>query len=121
MLSAASRPEACANLEIRDLGRLPYGEAWAIQQELVAQRKQGQARDTLLFVEHPHVFTLGRNASQENILRVPQGAEVHHTNRGGDVTYHGPGQLVGYPIIDLAALQRRDVVWYMRSIEEALI
>jgi len=108
-------------LDVRDLGRLAYGEAWIVQQELLAQRKQGIAGHTLLLLEHPHVFTLGRNASDANILRVPQGAEVYHTNRGGDVTYHGPGQLVGYPIVDLAALDRRDVAWYMRAIEEALI
>ena len=108
-------------LAVNDLGVMSYAEAWTLQQELVAQRKQGTAPDTLLLVEHPHVFTLGRNGSEKNILRIPPGAEVHHTNRGGDVTYHGPGQLVGYPIVDLAAMGHRDVAWYMRALEEALI
>jgi lipoyl(octanoyl) transferase len=108
-------------IAVRDLGVMPYATAWALQQELVAQRKQGAALDTLLLVEHPHVFTLGRNGHEENILRVPEGAEVHTTNRGGDVTYHGPGQLVGYPIFDLAAMGRRDIAWYMRALEGALI
>ncbi len=108
-------------IAVRDLGVMAYATAWALQQELVAQRKQGIAPDTLLLVEHPHVFTLGRNGRQENILRVPAGVEVHYSNRGGDVTYHGPGQLVGYPIFDLAAIGRRDIAWYMRALEEALI
>jgi lipoyl(octanoyl) transferase len=108
-------------IAVRDLGVMAYADAWAVQQEVVAQRKQGTAPDTLLLVEHPHVFTLGRNGRAENILRVPAGAAVHDTNRGGDVTYHGPGQLVGYPIFDLAAMQRRDIAWYMRALEEALI
>lgn len=109
------------DLVIHDLGLMSYSDAWIVQQEFVARRKQNQAADTLLFVEHPHVFTLGRNGSAENILRVLPGTEVHHTNRGGDVTYHGPGQLVGYPVVDLAALGRRDVAWYMRTLEDALI
>ena len=109
------------DLTVRDLGVMSYADAWAVQQELVAQRKQGTAPDTLLLVEHPHVFTLGRNGRDENILRIPEGTEVHRINRGGDVTYHGPGQLVGYPIVDLAAMNRRDVAWYMRTLEEALI
>jgi lipoyl(octanoyl) transferase len=92
-----------------------------VQQEVVAQRKANLAPDTLLLVEHPHVITLGRNGHAENVLNIPAGVELHHTNRGGDVTYHGPGQLVGYPIIDLAALGRRDIAVYMRSLEQALI
>jgi lipoyl(octanoyl) transferase len=112
---------AACDWDVRDLGVMSYADAWTRQQELVAQRKQAIVPNTLLLVEHPHVFTLGRNARAENVLRVPAGAEVHHTNRGGDVTYHGPGQLVGYPIVDLAAMQRRDIAWYMRTLEEALI
>src|ERR1022692_3866767 len=109
------------DLAVRDLGQLSYADALAVQQELVAQRKQNLAPDTLLLVEHPHVITLGRNGHAENILSVPPAAELHHTNRGGDVTYHGPGQLVGYPIIDLAARGRRDAAAYMRSLEHVLI
>jgi lipoyl(octanoyl) transferase len=115
------REIAVRGLAVNDLGVMSYADAWAVQQDLVAQRKQGIAPDTLLLVEHPHVFTLGRNGREENILRIPEGTEVHRINRGGDVTYHGPGQLVGYPIVDLAAMGRRDVAWYMRTLEEALI
>jgi len=108
------------NLDVRDLGVIPYTEAWTLQQELVAERKAGHAADTLLLLEHPHVITLGRSAQRENILRVPDGVQLAETNRGGDVTYHGPGQLVGYPIFDLHGL-RKDVAWYMRTLEDCLI
>lgn len=104
----------------KDLGTIGYEEAWALQQQLVEQRKARQIPDTLLLLEHRHVFTLGRNARREHLLARPPEVEVHHTNRGGDITYHGPGQLVGYPIFDLGAI-RKDVVWYVRWIEEALI
>ena len=116
-----------AGFQARDLGLLSYAQAWTIQQERMAARKAGRAGDTLLLVEHPHVITLGRSARREHLLEVPPGVEVHQTNRGGDVTYHGPGQLVGYPIFDLAGLRRaggasgKDVAWYVRSLEEALI
>jgi len=91
----------------------------------VAQRKAGAIPDTLLLLEHPHVYTLGRNAKRENLLISPEqlaarGAQVFEIDRGGDVTYHGPGQLVGYPILDLAK-HRRDIAWYMRCLEEVLI
>ena len=91
----------------------------------MAQRKAGAIPDTLLLLEHPHVYTLGRNARQENMLvsaefLASRGAEIFHTDRGGDVTYHGPGQLVGYPILDLTQ-HRRDISWYMRSLEEVFI
>ena len=120
--------EAAASFPIcqaTDLGRLRYAAAWELQQSLVEQRKRGEISDQLLFVEHPHVVTLGRNGHQENILAsdavlASTGIEFHQTNRGGDVTYHGPGQLVGYPIMDLKEW-RRDVVGYVRSIEQVLI
>ncbi len=88
------------------LGRVPYAEAMEIQQRVFAARKQNLIADTLLLLEHPPVITLGRNASRANILAgeeflAGRGVEVHEVNRGGDVTYHGPGQLVGYPIVDL--------------------
>ncbi len=114
------------------LGRVPYAEALQIQQQVVAARKQNQIADTLLLLEHPPVLTLGRNANRSNILASDEllrqrGVELHEINRGGDVTYHGPGQLVGYPIIDL----RGDLpgkkgphlgpVDFVRLLEEVLI
>lgn len=109
------------NLAVRDLGVMSYADALAEQQELVAARKELRGEDTLLLVEHPHVVTLGRNGHSENILKQREGVELHETNRGGDVTYHGPGQLVGYPIVNLAARNRRDAGAYMRALEQSLI
>ena len=108
-----------------DLGLIGYAEAVALQQRLVAARKFGAVPDLLLFCEHPHVITLGRNGKRENLrvsedLLSRQGVEFHHTNRGGDITYHGPGQIVGYPILDLNGI-RRDVVWYVRQLEQCMI
>lgn len=108
-----------------DLGSIPYGEALRVQQQLVAARKFGGAPDVLLLCEHPHVITLGRNGKIENLCASEgelrkMGVEFHHANRGGDITYHGPGQLVAYPIINLGEI-RRDVVWYVRQLEEAMI
>jgi len=102
-----------------------YSEALEWQHRLVDQRKQGLVPDQLLFVEHPHVITLGRNAHPENLLATPEwfaenGIELHETNRGGDVTYHGPGQLVGYPILDLRDW-KRDVLAYVRTLEQVII
>jgi lipoyl(octanoyl) transferase len=105
---------------VEDLGTISYSEAWELQRKLVERRRAGEIADTLLLLEHPHVYTLGRNAKQQHLLVRPAEVEVHTTNRGGDITYHGPGQLVGYPIFDLAGI-RKDVVWYVRSIEQALI
>jgi lipoyl(octanoyl) transferase len=108
-----------------DLGTIGYGEAAALQQRLVSARKAGAVPDLLLFCEHPHVITLGRNGKRDH-LRVSEdllrqkGVELHHTNRGGDITYHGPGQMVGYPILDLNGI-RRDVVWYVRQLEQSMI
>lgn len=110
---------------VEQLGRMEYAEALRLQRQRVAQRKTGEIPDTLLLLEHPHVYTLGRNARRENLL-VPaewlasRGVQVFETDRGGDVTYHGPGQLVGYPVFDLAQ-HRRDLSWYMRSLEEVFI
>src|SRR5262249_27004621 len=92
---------------------------------LVARRRAGEIPDVLLLVEHPHVITLGRNARPENLLATEEhlqraGIALHATDRGGDVTYHGPGQLVGYPILDLRDW-KRDVVAYMRALEQGLI
>src|SRR5258708_38930075 len=96
---------------VRDLGRIGYSAAFEIQRELVGQRKRGEIVDHLLIVEHPHVVTMGRNGRDTNLLAGPEvleraGIEFHHTDRGGDVTYHGPGQIVGYPIFDLREWKR---------------
>jgi lipoyl(octanoyl) transferase len=111
--------------EIVDLGLLGYAEAYALQKRVVAARKAGAIEDVLLLCEHPHVITLGRSGKRENLLASEhvlrqKGVEFHATDRGGDITYHGPGQIVGYPILNLGAI-RRDVVWYVRTLEEAMI
>ncbi len=108
-----------------DLGLMGYAEAYALQKRVVAARKAGAIEDVLLLCQHPHVITLGRSGKRENLLASEQvlrqkGVEFHATDRGGDITYHGPGQIVGYPILDLGAI-RRDVVWYVRMLEEAMI
>jgi lipoyl(octanoyl) transferase len=112
-------------IDISDLGTVNYHDYVELQNRLVAERKAGIIGDRLLFVEHPHVVTLGRNAHIENVLASPEvllstGIALHETNRGGDVTYHGPGQVVGYPILDLTGY-KRDVRWYVQSIERAII
>ena len=119
-------------LRLLRLGRVPFSEALALQQRLITARKLGHISDVLLLLEHPPVLTLGRNSTRTNILLADEeiarrGIEVHEINRGGDVTYHGPGQLVGYPILDL----RGDLpgkrgphlgpVDYVRLLEEVLI
>jgi lipoyl(octanoyl) transferase len=111
--------------QIIDLGRIGYTEAWALQKRIVAARKADAIADVLLVCEHPHVITLGRNGKRENLLASEhvlrqKGVELHASDRGGDITYHGPGQIVGYPILNLSAI-RRDVVWYVRMLEEAMI
>lgn len=107
------------------LGLIPYGLAWDLQRRIVAARKAGALPDVLLLCEHPHVITLGRNGRNENLLASEHvlrqmGVEFHATDRGGDITYHGPGQLVAYPILNLAEI-RRDLVWYVRQLEEIMI
>lgn len=120
-----------------DIGRIDFCKAWKIQERLHARLIEHKlARRTalstplpphhyLLFCEHPHVITLGRNANRSNVLLAEtylreKGIQLVHTNRGGDVTYHGPGQVVGYPIMDLE-LFREDIGWYLRSLEEVII
>jgi lipoyl(octanoyl) transferase len=108
-----------------DLGLIGYAEAYVLQKRVVAARKAGAIEDMLLLCEHPHVITLGRSGKRENLLvsehvLKQKGVEFHASDRGGDITYHGPGQIVGYPIVNLGAI-RRDVVWYVRMLEEAMI
>jgi lipoyl(octanoyl) transferase len=108
-----------------DLGLIGYAEAWELQKRIVCARKAGTIEDVLLLCQHPHVITLGRSGKRENLLASEhvlrqKGVEFHASDRGGDITYHGPGQVVGYPIVNLGAI-RRDVVWYVRTLEEAMI
>lgn len=108
------------SLEIVEAGLVPYGEALEWQRQLADDRIRGRlSHDVLLLVEHPPVVTLGRNAKAAHLLR-PSGIDVFEIERGGDVTFHGPGQLVGYPILDLNGY-RRDLHWYLRTLEQALI
>ena len=112
-------------LIVHRLGRVRYAEGLEIQSRLVAERQQGRIPDTLLLLEHDPVFTMGRNARAENV-RFPiealraRGFDVFEAGRGGDVTYHGPGQVVGYPILDLSP-DRRDVHRYVRDLEQVMI
>ena len=108
-----------------DLGLIPYADSLALQQRLVALRKAAAIPDVLLLCQHPHVITQGRNGRREHLLGSESvlrqmSVEFFDTRRGGDVTYHGPGQLVAYPIFDLSA-HRRDLVWFVRRLEDAMI
>ncbi len=113
-------------LEVRDLGRRPYADALELQRELRRRRAEGELdHDILLLTEHPPVVTLGRGTRPSSLpypatLLERRGVEVFEVERGGDVTFHGPGQLVGYPIVDLSG-HRRDLHWYLRRLEDTLI
>ncbi len=113
-------------LDVRRLGIVPYGEGLALQKRLVDERRAGAIPDTLLLLRHPHVLTVGVKKDGRSHIIAPEdrlaalGVEVFDTGRGGDVTYHGPGQIVGYPIIDLNP-DRRDVHKYVRDIEQVMI
>ena len=117
-------PEPMRPLSVRRLGVISYAEGLELQRQLVAQRIASEIDDTLLLLQHPHVLTLGvkAGASRSHVLATPErlqalGVELHETGRGGDVTYHGPGQIVGYPIISLKP-DRCDVHRYVRDLEE---
>jgi lipoate-protein ligase B len=112
-------------LTVFRLGTMPYHEAWELQRRLAARIADGEAPETLLLLEHPHTYTIGRRGGREHLLASPfeleaRGAALIESDRGGDITYHGPGQLVGYPLLDL---RRRggDVHRYLRDLEETLI
>jgi lipoyl(octanoyl) transferase len=113
-------------LLVIDLGTLPYAQSLELQRDVARRRISGEIdQDVLLLVEHPPVVTLGRTAKQANLIAAPaflasQGVELFEVERGGDITFHGPGQLVGYPIIDLKR-HRKDLHWYLRQVEAALI
>jgi len=113
-------------LLVTDLGAMPYAEALALQRDLAGARLSGAVpEDVLLLVEHPPVITLGRSAKASHLLASPgllaaRGVETFEVERGGDITFHGPGQLVGYPIVDLTQ-HRQDLHWYLRQLEEVMI
>ncbi len=120
-----STASAASTLDVRHLGRQPYGEALELQRRLQEQRANGEIPDTVLLLEHPDVITFGRSTKGDNAalneadLRAA-GYDVHYVNRGGDATYHGPGQLVGYLVLDLAQ-RGQDVHVYLRQLEGAMI
>ena len=106
---------------IHDLGQRPYQEVWDYQKEIQAKRIAGEIEDTLLMVEHEPVYTLGKNANENHLLQSrDQSVDVFNIERGGDITFHGPGQLVGYPILDLSNY-KKSVSWYMRTLEQIII
>ena len=108
-------------IDILDLGLSPFKEVWGLQKELVKKRQNGQIKDTLILAEHEPVYTLGKNANENHILQnSPRDVKTYQIERGGDVTYHGPGQLVGYPIIDLHNYNK-SISCYMRSLEQLII
>jgi lipoate-protein ligase B len=112
-------PAGAVPARVLDLGTRDFAEVWALQRELVAARQKNEIDDTLILVEHPHVITAGRSAHDENLLAVGD-TPVFEIERGGDVTYHGPGQLVGYPIFQLREGER-DLRVYLRNLEETII
>ncbi|MFH1213338.1 MAG: lipoyl(octanoyl) transferase LipB [Candidatus Neomarinimicrobiota bacterium] len=112
-------------IDVIDLGLCPYGKTWEIQKQLHADRLAGKIPDTLILVEHPHVYTLGKNADARHLIASEEylksrGIEIFNVDRGGDITYHGPGQLVGYPIFNLKD-HKESIAWYVNSVEEVLI
>ena len=118
-----TQPEniAMRKIDILDLGVRSYKKVWDLQKELVKKRQNGQINDTLILVEHEPVYTLGKNADENHILQhTPRNVQTYQIERGGDVTFHGPGQLVGYPILDLHNY-KKSISWYMRVLEQLTI
>ena len=118
-----TQPEniAMRKIDILDLGVKSYKKVWDLQKELVKKRQNGQINDTLILVEHEPVYTLGKNADENHILQhTARNVKTYQIERGGDVTFHGPGQLVGYPILDLHNY-KKSINWYMRGLEQLLI
>ncbi|MDP7037097.1 MAG: lipoyl(octanoyl) transferase LipB [Candidatus Marinimicrobia bacterium] len=108
-------------LQVQDLGNSSYKHTWELQKELQLQRIENSIDDTLLLVEHEPVYTFGKNADENHLLQnYPENVKLFYTERGGDITFHGPGQIVGYPIMDLHNY-KMSISWYMRSLEEVII
>ena len=105
---------------ILDLGLSDYNDTWKLQKKLQSKRILGEIEDHLLLVEHPPVFTLGKNASKQHIINNSEDVSIIQTDRGGNITFHGPGQLVCYPILDLNHY-KRSITWYMRELEQLII
>ena len=109
------------NIKVMDLGHSSYEKVWDLQKKMQNQRINSRINDTLIFVEHEPVYTLGKNANKNHVLQnIDPDIKIYHIERGGDVTYHGPGQLVVYPIIDLSNY-KKSISWYMRAIEQVSI
>ena len=109
------------NLQVQDLGLCSYKEVWDLQKNIHAERIAGKDQDTLLLVEHTPVYTFGKNAEKNHLLQhYPKNVQIYHIERGGDITFDGPGQLVGYPILDLNNY-KKSISWYMRSLEQVII
>ena len=108
-------------LQVQDLGNSSYKRTWELQKELQLQRIENNIDDTLLLVEHEPVYTFGKNADENHLLQnYPENVKLFHIERGGDITFHGPGQIVGYPIMDLHNY-KMSISWYMRTLEEVII
>ena len=121
MIKTINSTLANTQIDIQDLGKLLYKKTWKYQKELLKKRSKNEINDTLILVEHEPVFTLGKNADENHILQnYPDNIKTYQIERGGDVTYHGPGQLVGYPILDLRNY-KKSISWYMRSLEQVII
>ena len=121
MIKTINSNLANTQIDIQDLGKLLYKKTWKYQKELLKKRSKNEINDTLILVEHEPVFTLGKNADENHILQnYPDNIKTYQIERGGDVTYHGPGQLVGYPILDLRNY-KKSISWYMRSLEQVII
>jgi lipoate-protein ligase B len=108
-------------ITIKDLGLAPYQAVWDLQKKMQLERIEGEIEDTLILVEHDPVYTLGKNADENHLLQSrDESVDVFQIERGGDITFHGPGQLVGYPILDLSNY-KKSVSWYMRTLEQLTI